>query len=72
MPFVNIRIVKEVIADAPEAKKAAINERVVAAISEVTGLAEDQVWVVFEEVAETDWFVGDQRVKELRAAARGR
>jgi len=69
MPFVNIRIVREVIADDPEAKKTAIANKVSAAVAEAAGVPEDAVWVVFEEVAEIDWYVGTKRVKELRAEA---
>ncbi len=67
MPFVNIRIVKEVIEDDPVGKKAAITEKVVDAISGTAGIPKEAVWVVFEEVSEADWFVGQKRVKELRA-----
>ncbi len=66
MPFVNIRIVKEVIADDPEAKKAAMAGKIVAAIAETAGISKDDVWVVFEEVAARDWFVGDKSVHDLR------
>jgi 4-oxalocrotonate tautomerase len=69
MPFVNIRLVKEVIADDPSAKKARIAKNVVAAITEATGLTKDDVWVVFEEVAAKDWFVGPTSVADLRKAA---
>lgn len=69
MPFVNIRIVREVIADDPEARKTAIANKVSAAVAEAAGVPEDAVWVVFEEVAEIDWYVGTKRVKELRAGA---
>lgn len=41
MPFVNIRLAKEVIADDPERKKAAIAKGVVKSITETTGLAND-------------------------------
>lgn len=66
MPFVNIRLVKEVIADDPAGKKARIAKRVVAAITETTGLADDDVWVVFEEVAARDWYVGPTDVETRR------
>ena len=66
MPFVNIRIVKEVIAADPAGKKAAIGSRVAAAISEATGLPPHDVWVVFEEVAARDWYVGADSVEKLR------
>jgi 4-oxalocrotonate tautomerase len=70
MPFVSIRLVREVIADDPEAKKAEMGRRIATAVSEVTGLAKDQVWVVFEEIEAADWYVGDRSVKEMRAAKR--
>lgn len=66
MPFVNIRLVKEVIADDPEGKKAKIAGRIVAAISETTGIADNDVWVVFEEVAARDWYVGPINVETRR------
>ncbi len=66
MPFVNIRIVKEVIAADPEAKKARIAEKVAGAISEVAGVGKSDIWVVFEEVAARDWYVGDDSVEKLR------
>ena len=64
MPFVNIRIVKEVIADDPTGKKASIATDVTAAIQKVTGLAETDVWVVFEDVTTDDWFGGGISVTE--------
>jgi len=67
MPFVNIRIVKEVIADDPTGKKASIAADVTTAIQKVTGLAETDVWVVFEEVAAADWYVGKTSVEDRRA-----
>jgi 4-oxalocrotonate tautomerase len=68
MPFVNIRMVKEVIASDPEGKKAAIAEKVTNAIAEATGLGKSDVWVVFEEVAARDWFVGATSVESKRKA----
>ena len=68
MPFVNIRIVKEVIAGDPEGKKAKIAEKVATAISEVAGVGKKEIWVVFEEVAARDWYVGDDSVETLRRA----
>ncbi len=69
MPFVNIRIVKEVIASDAEAKKSAIAAKVAAAITEVTGVGKDDVWVVFEEVAARDWYVGSTSVETRRRSA---
>ena len=68
MPFVNIRIVKEVIAGDPEGKKAKIAEKVATAISEVAGVGKKDIGVVFEEVAARDWYVGDDSVETLRKA----
>ena len=67
MPFVNIRIVKEVIAADPVGIKATINEAVTRSIAESAGIPADNVWIVFEEVSESDWFSGGQCVKDLRA-----
>lgn len=68
MPFVNIRLVKEVIASDPEGKKGAIARGVVNAITQATGLTSDDVWVVFEEVAARDWYVGPISVETRRKA----
>jgi 4-oxalocrotonate tautomerase len=68
MPFVNIRLVREVIASDPEGKKALIASKVSAAITEATGLGPDDVWVVFEEVAARDWYVGPTNVETRRKA----
>ena len=66
MPFVNIRIVKEVIAAEPAGKKAQISKAVTDAITAATGLNRSDVWVVFEEVAARDWYLGDTDVESLR------
>ena len=68
MPFVNIRLVKEVIAADPAGKKAEIAPQVTAAIAGATGLASNEVWVVFEEVNARDWYVGETDVETRRAA----
>ncbi|MDF2799864.1 MAG: uncharacterized protein K0R85_2608, partial [Devosia sp.] len=44
MPFINIRLVREVIADDPEGKKAQIARKVSDAVTEATGLAPEDVW----------------------------
>ena len=68
MPFVNIRLVKEVIASDPAGKKETIANGVVEAIIKATGLTKDDVWVVFEEVAARDWYVGQTSVERRRNA----
>ncbi|HVX83122.1 MAG: tautomerase family protein [Devosia sp.] len=69
MPFVNIRIVKEVIADDPAGKKEKISRGVVETINKTTGIANDDIWVVFEEVDAKDWYVGQSSVAARRKAA---
>jgi 4-oxalocrotonate tautomerase len=66
MPFVNIRIVKEVIAEDPAGKKAAISKQVTAAIVAATGLTNEDVWIVFEEVDARDWYLGEIDVETRR------
>ena len=67
MPFVNIRIVREVIADDPQGKKARISKAVTDSIMAATGLTQNDVWVVFEEVAARDWYVGHTDVETIRS-----
>ena len=67
MPFVNIRIVKEVIEADPVGIKKRIGSDVAQAIAAHAGIEVEKVWVVIDEVPETEWFVGGRRVKELRA-----
>jgi 4-oxalocrotonate tautomerase len=62
MPFVNIRILNE----HSQERKNEIAKRVSAAISDVTGLPKDVIWVVFEDVTPNDWFVGGTSVTVLR------
>jgi 4-oxalocrotonate tautomerase len=64
MPFVNVRIVKQVIAADPDGRKAS---RPVAA-AEGAGVPGDAVWVVLHEVPARDRHGGRQSVQELRAA----
>ena len=66
MPFVNIRLVKEGIASDPKGKKAEISKAVTSAITKATGLSKSDVWVVFEEVAARDWYVGETDVETIR------
>jgi 4-oxalocrotonate tautomerase len=65
MPFVNIRILE----GHPQERKDEISRRVTAAISEVAQLPKEAVWVVFEDVAAEDWYVGAARVSELKKQA---
>ncbi len=65
MPFVNIQILK----GHPQERKDEIARRVTAAISELAQLPPEAVWVVFEDVASDDWYVGSTRVTELKKRA---
>lgn len=53
MPFVNIRILE----GHSQKRKDEISRRVTDAISEVAELPREAIWVVFEDVAASDWFV---------------
>jgi len=64
MPFVSIRIID---GRSPETK-ARIAEGTVKAITEATGLPADAIWVVFEDVATEDWFVGPKSVAAIRGS----
>jgi 4-oxalocrotonate tautomerase len=65
MPFVNIRILE----GHPQQRKDEIARRVSETISEVAKLPKEAVWVVFEEVAADDWYVGQSRVSDLQKKA---
>lgn len=67
MPFVNIRIVKQVIADDPKGKKDKVARAVTSAIRDITGLQDEDVWIVFEEVEARDWYLGPADVETRRA-----
>jgi len=67
MPFVHIRLVKEVIAADPAGKKARIGKVIADVLAAETGLPKEEVSIVFDEVNARDWFVGDITVETLRA-----
>jgi 4-oxalocrotonate tautomerase len=52
MPFVNIRIYE----GWGKERKDEIAKRVTGAITEVTGLPKEAVWVVIEEIKPNDWY----------------
>jgi 4-oxalocrotonate tautomerase len=62
MPFVNIQILR----GHPQERKDEMARRVTAAVSELAQLPREAVWVVFDEVAAEDWYVGSERVSELK------
>jgi 4-oxalocrotonate tautomerase len=65
MPFVNIQILK----GHPQERKDEMARRVTAAVSELAQLPPEVIWVVFDEVAAEDWYVGSERVSELKKRA---
>jgi 4-oxalocrotonate tautomerase len=66
MPFVNVRLAKELIADDPGGKKAALGKRITQAITETTGVGENEIWIVFEEVPARNWYVGPTDVETMK------
>jgi 4-oxalocrotonate tautomerase len=66
MPFVNIQILK----GHPQARKDEISRRVTEAISEIAQVPKQAVWVVFEDVAAEDWYVGATPVSEMQKQAK--
>jgi 4-oxalocrotonate tautomerase len=65
MPFVNIRILE----GHPQETKDKIARRVVAAISEEAKLPREAIWVTFDDIAATDWYVADRAVADIRNQA---
>jgi 4-oxalocrotonate tautomerase len=62
MPFVNIRIVE----GHSQQRKDEMAKRISAAISEVTEIPRDNIWIVFEDVSSDKWYVGGETVTRLR------
>ncbi len=62
MPFVNIRILE----GHSQERKDEMARRITETITDVTKLPKEAVWVVFEDVKSTDWFVGDKSVHKIK------
>ncbi len=62
MPFVNIRILE----GHSQQRKDEIARRVTEAISEVAELPKAAIWVIFEDVAPSDWYVSGTLVSKPR------
>ena len=60
MPFVNIQILK----GHSQQRKNEIARRVTETVSEVTELLKEAIWVVFEDVAASDWYVGGKTAEK--------
>jgi 4-oxalocrotonate tautomerase len=63
MPFVHIQILR----GHSQKRKNRIARRVAEAVSEVAKLPKDAIWVVIEDVARGDWFIGGKGYEDLRA-----
>jgi 4-oxalocrotonate tautomerase len=64
MPFVNVRILK----GQSQESKDKISSQISKAIHKHAKLLPGaQVWVVWDEVADEDWFVDDTSVKAIRS-----
>ncbi len=62
MPFVNVRINK----GHSQERKDRISERITTAISEIAEVPKEAIWVVFEDIEKTDWYVGATTVEQLQ------
>ncbi len=60
MPFVNIQILQ----GHSKQRKDEIARRVVDALSEVAELPREAIWVVFDDVAASDWYVAGKAVAD--------
>ena len=67
MPFVNVRILE----GHSQQRKDEMSRRITEAISEVAELPKEAIWVVFEDVSATDWYVGATTVYELKRKRAG-
>ena len=65
MPFVNIRILE----GHPQERKDEMARRITETITDLTKLPKEAVWVVFEDVKATDWYVGDKSVHKLKGGS---
>lgn len=68
MPFVNIQILK----GHPQERKDEMASRITQTISELAQVPREAIWVVFDEVAAEDWYVGPTRVDILKKQQAGR
>jgi 4-oxalocrotonate tautomerase len=65
MPYINIQIAK----GHSEERKSRIARRIADIVMEETGLPDDAVWIVFQDIPTEQWFVGKRSVRELDDAA---
>jgi 4-oxalocrotonate tautomerase len=65
MPFINVQIVE----GHAQERKDEIARRITEAVTDVTKLPKEFVWVVFEEVSADKWYIGATSVSAARRQA---
>lgn len=66
MPYVTIKFLQ----GHSQQRKDEIGRRVTDAVSEVTKLPREAVWVVFEDTNPDDWYVGGETVSSLKKSGK--
>jgi 4-oxalocrotonate tautomerase len=66
MPFVTVKI----LAGHSQERKNEMSRRITEAICEIAELPKEAVWVVFDDVAAEDWYVGAATVASLKKAGK--
>lgn len=62
MPYIHIDWVTQ-----SAEKRDEVSRRVSKAVNEVTGIALNDIWVVFKDIEAEAWYVGDRSVAKIRA-----
>lgn len=65
MPYVHIDWVK----GQGDEKRDEVARRVSRAVSDVTGIALTDIWVVFKDIEAKEWYVGDRSVADRRSGS---
>jgi 4-oxalocrotonate tautomerase len=65
MPYIHIDWITQ-----SSEKRDEVSKRVASAVNEVTGIALNDIWVVFKDVDADNWYVGDRSVAKIRAEAK--
>jgi 4-oxalocrotonate tautomerase len=63
MPFVSIRILE----GHSQERKDEMSRRISDTISEIAQVPKEAIWVVFEDVKASDWYVGNKSVQRIKA-----
>ncbi|NMA99183.1 MAG: hypothetical protein GX970_13950 [Phyllobacteriaceae bacterium] len=65
MPYIHIDWITQ-----NQEKRDEVSKRVATAVNEVTGIALNDIWVVFKDIDAENWYVGDRSVAKIRAEAK--